>query len=100
MFASVDVDYRERESVAACVLFHDWADEGPTAEWVERLPQPAPYEPGQFYLRELPCLLAVLGRAPAPLAAVVIDGYVWLDEAGSPGLGGRLFEALDGRVSV
>jgi deoxyribonuclease V len=35
-----------------------------------------------------------------PLAAVLIDGYVWLDEAGSPGLGAHLYRALEERVAV
>jgi deoxyribonuclease V len=60
----------------------------------------APYEPGRFYLRELPCLLAVLARAPAPLAAAVVDGYVWLADETRPGLGAHLFESLGGTVPV
>lgn len=99
MLACVDVDYRADASVAACLLAADWGDAAPAAEWVERLPPPAPYEPGQFYLRELPCLLAVLARAPA-LDVVVIDGYVWLDGDGAPGLGARLYEALGRGVAV
>jgi deoxyribonuclease V len=60
----------------------------------------APYEPGAFYKRELPCLLEVLGLAPGPLDAVIVDGYVWLSRDGRPGLGARLFEALGGRTAV
>ncbi len=37
MIACVDVDYRENEALAACVLFRDWTDEGFALryEWVE-----------------------------------------------------------------
>jgi deoxyribonuclease V len=52
----------------------------------------ADYRPGEFYRRELPCLLGVLARGPAP-AVVVIDGYVWLGPV-RPGLGAHLYEAL------
>jgi deoxyribonuclease V len=42
----------------------------------------------------------VLGKLETLPAAVIIDGYVWLDAAGRPGLGARLHEALGGRVPV
>lgn len=94
MLACLDVDYRAAESVAACLLFHDWPDPIEAQALIERLPPAAPYQPGQFYLRELPCLLAVLRRAPSPVDVVVIDGYVWLGEQGQPGLGARLHQEL------
>ena len=59
----------------------------------------AAYEPGAFYKRELPCLLAVLEVSPK-VTHVVIDGYVWLDTAGTPGLGAHLHAALGGEVPV
>ena len=100
MLACVDVDYRDEGAVAACVLFGDWADERPTAERVERIARVEPYQPGQFYRRELPCLLAVLGPVAEGLEAVVIDGYVWLRDEDTPGLGGHLYEALSRAVPV
>ncbi len=60
----------------------------------------AAYEPGRFFERELPCLLAVLRARPTLLRCVVIDGYVWLDAQGTKGLGARLFDALGGTVPV
>jgi deoxyribonuclease V len=100
MLACVDVDYRDEGAVAACVLFRDWADEAPAAERVERIARVEPYRPGQFYRRELPCLLAVLGPVAEGLEAVVIDGYVWLRDESAPGLGGHLYEALGRAVPV
>ncbi len=95
MIACVDVDYRPTETVAAALFFRAFADAMPEAERVARLPPAAPYEPGRFYLRELPALLAVLAQAPAPPSLVIVDGFVWLD-VGRPGLGARLHEALGG----
>jgi deoxyribonuclease V len=100
MIAAVDVDYRDQEAVAACVLFGQWTDAVPAGEVVERITRVEPYQPGQFYRRELPCLLAVLGRVSDPLAAAVIDGYVWLDDETRPGLGGHLHAALGWSVPV
>jgi deoxyribonuclease V len=89
----VDVDYRDSFAVAACVLFRDWPARTPEAELVEVVQPIAPYEPGAFYKRELPCLLAVLGRVNIPLDAIVVDAFVDL-APGRPGLGRRLFETL------
>jgi deoxyribonuclease V len=100
MMACVDVDYREGEGAAACVLFTAWADEHPAAEHVERVRGVAEYVPGQFYRRELPCLLAVLAGVGGPVGLVVVDGYVWLEDEAHPGLGARLYEALGGRTPV
>jgi deoxyribonuclease V len=95
--AFTDVQYRAPGAVAACVLAASWEASAPSAEWTCVLPAVAPYEPGAFFRRELPCLLEVLRPAPA-LEAIVIDGYVWLDAEGARGLGAHLFEAL--RVPV
>ena len=100
MLACVDVDYRDHEAVAACVLFRAWTDAAGAAEEVEHIAQVEPYQPGQFYRRELPCLLAVLARVPAPPEAVVVDGYVWLADEAAPGLGGHLYAALGRTVPV
>jgi deoxyribonuclease V len=99
MLACVDVDYRPELTVAACVLFRDWADAVEARHLVEHGPPAAPYEPGQFYRRELPHLLKVLGAVAEPLEAVVIDGYAWLGE-GRAGLGAHLYEALGRQVPV
>lgn len=100
MIAFVDVDYRQDEAAAACVLSADWNDEVAARELVERISGVEPYVPGQFYKRELPCLLAVLARAGEPFDVVVIDGYVWLTDERQPGLGGHLYEALGKKVPV
>jgi deoxyribonuclease V len=80
-------------------LPHDWAAAEATGQLVVALPLPAPYQPGAFYLRELPPLLAVLSRVEAPLAGVVVDGYVWLGGT-RLGLGARLYDSLGNRTPV
>ena len=99
MLACVDVDYRTEVTVAACVLFQDWADAAEALHVVARGPPAEPYEPGQFFRRELPHLLKVLAAVREPLETVVIDGYVWLGEE-RPGLGAHLYEALGRHVPV
>ena len=100
MFACLDVDYRADHAVASCVVFNDWKDAAAVEEHVARIMQVEPYVAGQFYRRELPCLLAVLQKVTVPLDAVVIDGYVCMDDKSAPGLGMHLFEALHREVPV
>lgn len=100
MLACVDVDYQEKGAVAACVLFRSWGDAGSAEERVEAIARVEPYQPGQFYRRELPCLLSVLRTVAEPLEAVVVDGYVWLKDETTPGLGAYLYEALGRDVPV
>lgn len=100
MIAALDVYYRETFALLACVLFEKWTSDMPVKEVQERIEKVEPYEPGSFYLRELPCLLKVLSRLKDGLAAVIIDGYVWLGPENRPGLGARLYEALDRNTPV
>jgi len=99
MIAFTDVHYRETDATAACVVADGFGAEHPTSEWTAVISPIAPYEPGAFFKRELPCLLEVLRRAP-PLTHVVIDGYVVLDANRTPGLGARLYDALGGKIAV
>jgi deoxyribonuclease V len=99
MIAFLDVDYRAAAAVAAAVLATDWADPTPAVELVARIPEVAEYVPGEFYRRELPCLLAVLDQCSQRPDVIVVDGYVWLGPD-RPGLGARLFDALGQTIPV
>ncbi len=99
MIVAIDVDYRDRPdggttAVAACVVFSTWTAATIAVQHVVRIAEVADYESGQFYKRELPCVLAVLERVEGPIETILIDGYVVLDEHGTPGLGGHLWAEL------
>jgi deoxyribonuclease V len=64
-----------------------------TGEHVVKVPEVAPYWPGEFYLRELPPILSVLAERPA-LDLLVVDGYVDLDPHGRKGLGAHAHAAI------
>jgi deoxyribonuclease V len=100
MIAAVDVDYRDGFAVAACIEFEDWTSERASRELVEVLSPIEPYQPGEFYRRELPCILKVLNALETLPRICVIDGFVWLGSREKPGLGAHLFEALGGKVAV
>lgn len=94
MLACLDVDYRPDHAVAAAIVVGDWTDDHPVSEHVATIAQVEPYVPGEFYRRELPCLLQVISQITSPLDGILIDGYVFLDAAKRPGLGKHLYDAL------
>lgn len=99
MIACIDVDYRSDVAVTACVGIRDWGDANPCVERVRRSQhEAADYIPGEFYRRELPCILDVLATVD-DVTVVVVDGYVWLAK-NRPGLGAHLHAALGGGVTV
>ena len=100
MILAVDVHYRGSCAIAAGVLFREWKDDEPVAEWTVAIPAVAAYEPGQFYRRELPCILELLKQVEPLPETIIIDGHVYLDAEGRPGLGRRLYDVLQGRCAV
>lgn len=73
-------------ATAALLLAADSTYATVVLERTAELPHVAPYQPGEFFARELPALRAVLAGV-AGLDLLVIDGYVDLDARGRPGLG-------------
>lgn len=101
MILATDVHYGAAGGAhAAGVLFDDWADETARNTCVVPVDEVAPYRPGRFYERELPCLLALLDALPDRPDMIVVDGHAVLDAKGTPGLGAHLFAALDRSVPV
>ncbi len=96
LIACVDVDYRNPGAVAAGLWFRGWTAEVAEYQATAHFPDAAPYEPGAFYRRELPCLIGVLALGPKP-DAVIVDGYVWLAN-GAKGLGAHLHDARGGVI--
>jgi deoxyribonuclease V len=85
--AAVDVHYPKTGGArAAAVVAADAAFAHVLAERTAIVPHVPPYRPGQFYLRELPPLRAVLAGLSG-LGLLVVDGYADLDPDGRPGLG-------------
>jgi deoxyribonuclease V len=96
MIALFDVDYQGDKAHVAGVLIQDWPASEPVRIYAKIISGIAPYEPGAFYKRELPCILALLSDIDEPLTCYVIDGYVWLGD--KPGLGYHLHQ--EGPVKV
>jgi deoxyribonuclease V len=98
--AFLDVAYKGTGARAACVLAESWEAESPSSTYIQNIKTVEPYEPGNFYRRELPCLISVLSLLPSFPETIIIDGYVWLSSECRPGLGARLYEALGRKAPV
>jgi deoxyribonuclease V len=100
MIVALDVDYDEdqHKGTASAVVFEHWEDSVPLATYVADCSNVQPYVPGEFFKRELPCLLAVLATVKEPLTVAIVDSFVALGEF--PGLGMRLWEALGKEIPV
>lgn len=100
MIAALDIHYKETYAKAVCVVF-DWADETPSQTYTAIIKDVQPYVSGEFYKRELPCILKVLEQVPLhSLEAIIVDGHVFVDNDKKYGLGGYLWEALDEKIPV
>jgi deoxyribonuclease V len=100
VLGAVDVAYSDLAAHAACVLFDRWDASCPYDVYSRWTALPGPYISGRFSERELPSLENVLALLPELPEILLIDGYVWLDGARKPGLGGYLYEALGRRCNV
>ena len=76
MFAALDAHYDEGTlaGTGAAVVFQNWVDAVPLTEYTAVVQAVQPYEPGEFFKRELPCLLAVLRQVQEPLEIMIVDG--------------------------
>src|SRR5689334_4797129 len=100
MIAALDVHYDEvcQVGMGAAIVFQKWEDAEPNSEYTAKCSGVQPYVPGEFYKRELPCLMVVLKEVQEPLKLIVVDSYVMLGD--KPGLGMHLWEALDRKVPI
>ncbi|MEL6534756.1 MAG: endonuclease V [Bacteroidota bacterium] len=101
MHLAFDTYYSEIGAFTVAVAFEDWLSEKPSKVYTELLSEVAPYEPGAFYKRELPCILSLLQSiSVTQIDTIIVDGYVILDEERAYGLGGYLFKTLEEKVPV
>jgi deoxyinosine 3'endonuclease (endonuclease V) len=99
MFAAFDVHYPEEGGAqVAAVVFAHLYDSEPVSVYRKRIESVAEYVPGEFYKRELPCILSLLEEIVEPIDTIIIDGYVSLGDR--PGLGEHLAESMDRNKNV
>ncbi len=101
MILAIDVYYTEKGAKTVGVGFENWGDQSPMATFIDHNSEIAEYESGEFYKRELPCILRLLDQIDlSQLDCIVIDGYVILNDTGKLGLGGHLYEILEHKIPI
>lgn len=100
MILAVDVQYAQSSAVVAGVLFPHWQSDEVASDRTKRIHNIAPYEPGLFYKRELPCILSLLKEIDIEPNTIVVDGYVTLGAQQKPGLGLHLYDEMKQKVPV
>lgn len=101
MKIAIDVGYDKNMANAASIAFNNWNDKNPTLSKKIILNNIAEYQPGEFFKRELPCLLECLNAYDLKkVDTIIVDGFVWLNSDKKSGLGAYLFEALHQTIPV
>jgi deoxyribonuclease V len=100
MILAVDVQYLNDQAFVSAVSFNHWGASEPAEIYHTTLSNIEEYVPGQFYKRELPCILKLLSENALLPEFIVIDGYVLLNEQERPGLGKHLYDALNGESKI
>ncbi|OCG23745.1 hypothetical protein A9G11_05170 [Gilliamella sp. wkB108] len=102
MYIAIDVYYMGDRAKSVGILFENWSDSIADIKEVitDYQDNVAPYQSGQFYQRELPCIIALLNKIDlTKITSIIIDGYVHLNE-GKLGLGGHLYNALNQTIPI
>jgi deoxyribonuclease V len=97
--ACFDVYYYEGYAKACCIVFENEPFEKIISEYYETIKPVNEYVPGEFYRRELPCLLKVYENIKEEVDLIIVDSFVLLGD-GKKGLGEYLFDALDKKIPV
>lgn len=89
-YLAIDVHYTGETAYVAGVSFTNPLQTDPDRIYFSELKVPGEYESGEFYKRELPCILKLVEEHHLNPAVIIIDGYVYLDGINRWGLGARL----------
>lgn len=94
MILIIDVHYHENGAQAVAGLISDWNSQQLEKYYTLNISEVAEYTSGQFYKRELPCILQLLELINEDFQYIVIDGYVQLGMEQHAGLGAHLWDTL------
>lgn len=101
MILAFDTYYFENKSKTICIEFCHWTDSKSNKIYSETLENIEEYISGEFYKRELPCILSLLEKIDlTEVEVIIVDGFVYLDDDKKYGLGGYLYEKLDRKFPI
>ncbi|KAF2333260.1 endonuclease V [Flavobacterium daemonense] len=101
MILAFDTYYYDNKAKTICIEFTEWNQEKDFKVHTEIIDNVSEYIPGEFYKRELPCILSLLNKIDLKEDTIIIvDGFVYLDDDKKYGLGGHLYEKLNREIPI
>ncbi|WP_433813865.1 endonuclease V [Flavobacterium johnsoniae] len=101
MILAFDTYYFDNKAKTVCLEFENWNEDKNFKVHTEIIDNVSEYIPGEFYKRELPCILSLLNKIDLKnIEAIIVDGFVYLDDDKKYGLGGHLYEKLNNEISI
>ena len=96
-----DTYYFDGKAKTVCIEFNQWNQDKDYKVHSEIIDNIEDYIPGEFYRRELPCILSLLEKMKLEnIDAIIVDGYIYLDDDKKYGLGGYLYEKLNEKIPI
>ena len=99
IIACFDVYYKKDHAKACCIVFETDSVEKILSTYCQVIESVSDYISGEFYKRELPCILKVYKMIREDIDLIIMDGFVTLKN-GKKGLGSYLFESLGKKLPV
>jgi len=101
MILAFDTYYFDGKAKTVCLEFTEWSQSENFKVHTEIIDNVAEYIPGEFYKRELPCILSLLNKIDLKkVEVIIVDGFVYLDDEKKYGLGGHLYEKLNQKIPI
>ncbi len=101
MILAFDTYYFDNKAKTVALTFRNWDDSIEQNIFSEVLENVEEYTSGEFYKRELPCILSLIKKLnPEDIELIVIDGFVYLSDDNKKGLGAYLYESLNQKVPI
>lgn len=101
MILAFDTYYFDNKAKTVCLEFAEWNENKNFKVHTEIIDNVEEYIPGEFYKRELPCIISLLNKIDLKnIEAIIVDGFVYLDDDKKYGLGGYLYEKLNKEIPI
>lgn len=101
MILAFDTYYYENKAKTICLGFKDWNIEENYQIYSEIISEVEEYVSGEFYKRELPCILSLLSTIDLKeVDLIIINGFVFLNDENKFGLGAYLYKALNEKIPI
>lgn len=101
MILAFDTYYFDGKAKTVCLEFTEWNQSENFKIHTEIIENFEEYIPGEFYRRELPCIMSLLKQFDLKdIKYIVVDGFVYLDDEKKYGLGGYLYEKLNKEIPI